>query len=420
MQSLSYAIARTESLLAEVSRLSEGEFAYDHSRAALELIEGLFKKKLETLKSFDEHSNPATVGQECTLTLSHVFNYVPLLGIILRSTNVRNAFELFRPLLRLARQLLEPDLDKDKQSTCLVLSSEWDYSPLVYPSIPHLPGFVLIGMPAPESSNPLLVPLAGHELGHAVWVKRNVTSIYSVMLRKAVLNNIWSRWGEFESVYSIPGKKISKTDLVTDFFCLQFWEPAFNWAMLQCEESFCDFIGLRLFGESYLHAFAYLLSPGTEGRRSLFYPSARTRVENLVKAAKAYGIAVPNGYVAEFDDSNDAGLIPSDTFRLAIADQSLESIVDHVISMAGSIISHSKLVTPTPDEADRIYDRFEHVIPAEGCKSLSDIINAGWKAYLNKELWKDIPQVYHKRVANLMELILKNIEIFEIETIISE
>ncbi len=420
MQSLFYAIARTEALLAEVSRLSEGEFAYSHSRAALQLIDGLFKKKLETLKSFDEKSDPDTVGQECTLTLSDVFNYVPLLGFILRSTNVRNSFELLRPLLRLARQLLEPEKEKKDQSTCLVLSSEWDYSPFVYPNVPHLPGFVLIGMPAPESSNPLLVPLAGHELGHALWAKRDVFSNYNVALRKAVVSNIWTRWTEFQEVYSIPGKSVAKNDLVTDIFCMQFWELAFNWAMQQCEESFCDFIGLRLFGESYLHAFAYLLSPGTEGRRSLYYPSAKTRVGNLVKAATTYGIAVPNNYIDEFDESNDADLIPSDTFRLSVADQSLESIIQNVVDMADSIITHSKLVTPTLDESARIYGRFENVIPAEKCKSLPDIINAGWRAYLNNDLWKDIPQVHRNRVRNLMELILKNVEIFEIETIIAE
>jgi hypothetical protein len=39
------------------------------------------------------------------------------------------------------------------------------------------------------------------------------------------------------------------------------------------EELFCDLAGLALFGESYLHAFQYLLSPSIGFSRSEEYPS---------------------------------------------------------------------------------------------------------------------------------------------------
>ena len=63
--------------------------------------------------------------------------------------------------------------DPANRETRLILSSEWDYSPFMYDQITDLPSFVFIGLPACESANPLLLPLAGHELGHSVWVKND-------------------------------------------------------------------------------------------------------------------------------------------------------------------------------------------------------------------------------------------------------
>mgnify|MGYP001286141063 CR=1 FL=1 len=151
--------------MGEVARLRQSEFPYKHSVEALDRIDKLFTRKLARLNAFGHSSDPAIVSQECALALRDVFRYLPLLGFILRSTNVRNAFEVYGPLLRLASAVLEPGVAKGDRRTRLLLSSEWDYSPHVYTEIADLPGFVLIGLPAPESSNPLLVPLAGHELG---------------------------------------------------------------------------------------------------------------------------------------------------------------------------------------------------------------------------------------------------------------
>ena len=169
MSILAFAIARLKAFLTEVEQLDECEFPYEHSRVALRRIRDLFQKKLSLLESFDSKSDPSVLKQQCILSLSALFDYVPLLGFVLRSTNVRNSFEIFGPFLRLSRDLLEPGVERVNQKTRLIISSEWDYSPFVYGEIPDLSNFVLIGLPAPESSNPLLLPLAGHrELGHAL------------------------------------------------------------------------------------------------------------------------------------------------------------------------------------------------------------------------------------------------------------
>src|SRR5262249_3465899 len=157
---------------------------------------------------------------------------------------VRNSFEVFGPLLRLSRDLLEPKVATAARQTRLVLSSEWDYSPFVYGEMSDLPGFVLIGLPAPESSNPLLLSLAGHELGHSLWAKSGGTNKFPPIIRNHILDLIKARWPEFQAVCTTPkGPPSSPADLTSNMFCVQFWEQCLPWALRQAEESFCDFAG---------------------------------------------------------------------------------------------------------------------------------------------------------------------------------
>jgi hypothetical protein len=94
----------------------------------------------------------------CQIANMTISRFHSLLRFVLRSTNVRNAFELFDPLLRMSQKLIGKD-------TKLILSSEWSFSPFTYVGVfPELPGFVFIGIPASESGNALIIPAAGHEL----------------------------------------------------------------------------------------------------------------------------------------------------------------------------------------------------------------------------------------------------------------
>jgi hypothetical protein len=180
---------------------------------------------------------------------------------------------------------------------------------------------------------------------------------------------------------------------------------------------FCDFVGLRLFGESYLYAFSYLLSPNHAGQRPLTYPAMITRVNNLERASAKYGIKCPSGYASNFDDEAPPNLGESNAFRLLVADISLSLAIDELINTADADLKKNNVVLPSELEINRIASRFSLVVPAEGCKSLADIINAGWIAFLNPDLWKNVPQVLKKRDAIVKELTLKTIEVFQIEKI---
>jgi hypothetical protein len=256
MSLLETARKRVQAVLDEIKRITQYEFPYKGSEQALKKVEQVFNARLASLNALNDQSDLGLIRQTCSLGLRDVAVYLPLLGFIIRSTNVRNSFEVFRPLLRMARAVLEPATPKDQQQTQLIVSSEWEYSPFVFREIPGLLGFVLIGLPAAESPNPLLIPLAGHELGHSVWASNN--SGVRAALRPAVIGQILAvirgRWGEYQTAF--PHIPITQAELDQDLAAIASWQPAFSWALEQTEETFCDCLGIRLFGTSYLEAFA--------------------------------------------------------------------------------------------------------------------------------------------------------------------
>lgn len=411
---------KIQAFLDEAAHLAESEFPYPGSRLALGRLIQFFTARLANLNQFDQHNNQPIVRQTCALDLQHLTHYLPLLGFILRSTNVRNAFEVYRPLMRLAREILEPGVAKDQRKTELILSSEWDLSPFVYPEAPELPGFVLIGIPSPESANPLLVPLAGHELGHSVWRQDNqaVQRTWEPRIRQAVIAEITANWAAFTTAFQL---NITQTQFLTNVGALAaMWYPSLRLASRQVEETFCDLLGLRLFGRAYLEAFAYLLSPGPPGARPTIYPAITDRVDNLLLASQTYAVTPDPHYRDQFNPPVLPSMSPLEALCLQLADAARQRLVNDLITAASQAVAASGVTLPSDAERDLTYERFKLVAPREKCPCIADILNAGWRAFRDEQFWKDIPQITEKKDSVLKELVLKNLELFEIEQILKE
>jgi hypothetical protein len=116
-------------LLAEVNGILGGEFPYEHSRDALKEL----KKKLvecgDQLDTAERSSDLALIESTCSTVAEEIQWSIGYVGFFLRSTNVRNAFEAWGPLLRLARRLL-------RLNSKLVISSEWEFSRLLLSAYP--------------------------------------------------------------------------------------------------------------------------------------------------------------------------------------------------------------------------------------------------------------------------------------------
>lgn len=151
-----------------IGEILNGDFPFSSGRKALEKLQSVFaslEKNLDRAIRLKDDANISSVAENINLKTLQV---LPILGFILRSTNVRNAFELIEPLQYIADSAMQG-------SPRLILSSEWDYIPFAYPqSLEDLKSYVLIGLPASEAASALLMPLAGHELGHAVWRNRGL------------------------------------------------------------------------------------------------------------------------------------------------------------------------------------------------------------------------------------------------------
>jgi hypothetical protein len=308
-------------------------------------------------------------------------------------------------MLRIARRLLGPD-------TRLILSSEWHFSPFAFVGYQYLPGVVLIGLPAPESSNPFLLPLAGHELGHSAWPGFGLDLEMERVVARAILDEIKIRWNDCKAYFHVTNPDEVETDLIVR----PMWKPAWDWALRQCEEHFCDFVGLRIFGEAFLYAFAYLLAPHRRGSRPLIYPNLRTRAECLVKAAVAYGFSVPQDYAELFENLTDpAPEQIRETLLLSLADAVRARFVNSLQLKADEIVTQAGFVRASTETLDNCVKRLSLMVPIEGSNGLENILNAAWRGWKTPNFFLEVEH-NTKRIENLREVVLKSIEILEIET----
>lgn len=409
---LEFARQRIQAVLVELVRTESSDFPYNDSKDALRSLQRIFADSLKSLDGLDEKSDPDTVVSLCQVALKTITDHLPLIGFIVRSTATRNAFEAFGPFRRLAGELLEPNVPVAKRTIKLVFSSEWQYQPFIYDPVAQLEDFLLIGLPASESSNPLLLPLAGHELGHALWARQGLQKELGPLVREQVMvqaRELWAQWvKEFPVFNNIDRDKIATQMSAPPLLV------AFDWCTRQCEELFCDLVGLAIFGTSFYNAFAYTLSPGPAEARSPRYPDMRARVDRLVEAGKTFGSEPPTRFANCIAVSQQPLFTSSDNLLLKVVEQASATIWPQLLEKARQLTAG---VNAGTDQSglDRIVARFRLVAPAEKVQYLADIFNAAWIAYDDETMWKGYPNVYKNRHDNLKDLVLKNLEIFEIE-----
>lgn len=360
MSLLAFARQRIGAVLDEIGRLKDADFPYSDSHDALKQIERLFNNHSLVLSELNDENDPTVIQTARATSLQEVFDHLPLLGFVLRSTNVRNSFEIFGPLLRLAQQILE-------DNTKLILSSEWEYSPHVYIPFPCIPDYVLLGLPACESGNPLLVPLAGHELGHTAWRLREIEKELRPIIEDRIMKQAEQQPDRYNSAF---GSDVTNSLLVT-----QNLAPAHDLAMTQVEETFCDILGVKIFAESYLLAFAYLLSPANR-YRAHEYPSMTDRITNMLKACTQFEFELPDGYASWFSDQATWANDYTAQYLLEIADAARESVVNNLIKRVDEIASSRAIVPRSSSKIEQVLNAFELATPASNIGDLPSILNA--------------------------------------------
>jgi hypothetical protein len=92
-------------------------------------------------------------------------------------------------------------------------------------------------------------------------------------------------------------------------------------------------------------------------------------------------------------------------------------MVNRLLDCAKTAIDESGIDLPSDEEATRIGLRLRLVVPAQDIRGLPDLLNAAWAAFEDADLWKEAANLAGSRDRILRELVLKNIEVFEIEQI---
>ncbi len=394
---------KLRNILRTIDSLLDGDFPFDAGKRALLRLKNVFiefEKKIDRAKRL---SDEKTIEQLSSNINVKIIQVLPILGFILRSTNVRNAFELLDPLQSLADLTLQGNPE-------LILSSEWDYVPFAYPqSLKDLRSFVLIGLPASEAASALLVPLAGHELGHAVWRNLGIEGSAHLTLQQKCqelyrnANNLQT----FKRTFS----EYDPDDMVAKEILPETIARSVEYAVFQAEEIFCDLFAYAVFGEGYVHAFSYILAPGSSSNRRSKYPSYETRISTIRKVAEKEGITLPD--TGELNFSSEIPLVNArDRFILRMAEESVAEVTNGLWSKIDQIIHEGNVCRPKKANALAHLKEFQIGIPAHRPECLGDIINAGWKYYdeiLNSREEAKIPE----RLDCLNEMLLKSIEVLE-------
>ncbi len=398
---LSSARRRIDAFIEQIDVLAASSFPHEDGRRALAAIRShclILKEDLDVAPG----TRDDVIDRLCLILLDKVANYTDILGFILRSTNVRNPFELHFVVKGMVEQALGTRVD-------LLISSEWAYVPFTYPmSVDQLDDCILIGTPAPESSNPLLIPLAGHEVGHSAWRVYGCTPLYTDMVSEAVERHLE---GDVRAKRELLGReKLGELELN------RVVNECADYVMQQLEEIFCDLFGLFLFGHAFVAAFDYLLGPGGYDR-SLEYPSDGQRMAVLVEAAHELAIkldpSMTDRWTASLASRNDRPMA-------AVADKVTASLVPVIGDFVFAQLRATGLTSPGLDTVDHVLDAYRRGEPHHERAELGEIISAGWLRLreLDVDPLAAIPaekreEVRRKSYRVLTDLVLKTIEIAE-------
>ena len=105
---------------------------------------------------------------------------------------------------------------------------------------------------------------------------------------------------------------------------------------------------------------------------------------------------------------------------LYLADTASQSVVPRLIGIAKDIITQAGVEQGDEGRVEAIFNGFrDYIVPAREPIALSDILNAGWKAFHEPDFWNKHPEI-RQRDRTLKELLLKSIEVLEFNSIMKE
>lgn len=330
----------------------------------------------------------AYLNSMCSVVSSSIIDFGEAIGFIIRSTNVRNSFEWHWPLQRMADKIFH-------HRKKIVVSAEWKFNPhthiyAVSEGVAKiLDNFAFIGLPAYEARNPLIIPLAGHELGHSLWRDHEMDDNLYLKVRDVCKS-------KFATQPSPPHDDVISA--FSDKYCKR-----------QIQEMYCDFLGVRLFGISFLHAFQYFVRDIVPAARA-DYPTPIERATYISWYATRLELSVPGDYIASFEETEVDGVVQEQGVRsidrLCIGEARedfKEEIADAIDNVAEDVL------LPDVDVVSSILKDFSLGRPSASPGLFSEVIEAGWLFYLSD------PGMSGEKFSNISNCLLKTVEVWELK-----
>jgi len=237
-------------------------------------------------------------------------------------------------------------------------------------NIHTMPDLVVIGTPAPEASNVLIMSLAGHEIGHSAWRSIGVLSQVENILKDELQKHL-NKEKALKQMAEEFYKPLFAADVLTKQCELMMARKA--------EEFFCDVLGLFLFRDSYIYAFHYLMSPGSESLSSA-YPNDWTRVELLKAAAHHFGVQCATGFLDGWMEPQKP--IDLNSRMAALTDRVLLSIAPTLHKKFEQLFDAMGIDAPHQEAVCAVQSSLSMGVPYDGPAMLSETIIAGWRRLL--------------------------------------
>lgn len=375
------------------------DWPYDDARDALKTIKNTLGALIDEIDALDEDAAESLVKQYGLEALSTVSELMGFIGFIVRSSDVRNSFESYAPLNEVGAKLLGNDLR-------LILGSEWTYNPFTYP-IPAaaLSEFVLVGLPASEAQNALLLPVAGHELGHALWLKTKTNNLLGPKVFQLTIKKFQENWNTVKNEFP---QGVTKDEIEGDLQAREVWSKTNSYALRQCEEVFCDLVGFWIYGEAYIHAFSYILSPDSGTRHSSYYPANRHRAQYLAKVAISWGGEAASKLPEQFAQPDE----PKDIFT-ALAVEITTELINEISDLVEELCQKRDVTRPTKSGMDMAWNSLSKVYPADHRSTAAEVLCAAWKIRRDFKNWHVSGTEDIRKVNILNDLVLKSFEVSE-------
>jgi hypothetical protein len=288
----------------------------------------------------------------------------------------------------------------------------------------------------------------GHEIGHAFWHHMmdyevsmpdakfsNIPDAVCVSLYRVASEN-WAQLGPCLGVDTAVYKNPTADDIMKSTVLKEALGDLFQIASYQAEETFCDFLGIRLFPQSFYNAFSYYLSPGVGLAANSVYPSLTTRISHMGCMAAKFGLRIPNMFVQAFpvpspskpfpidpNAINTTATVGSEEWLCSLADLAVRRCAEDLCIAADMACRNADIPWPEEAEIDRVSLMISNSVPVDRLNHLGALLDGAWNVQESLELNRlkamgdkkeELLDELKFREAALREAVLKSVEIMSL------